>query len=104
MNRLDGKIAFISGAALGIGAATARLRAQAGDRVAIGDIADEAGRDLVRPIEAAGGQALYVHLDVGREDDWAAAIAATTNRFGGLDILVNNAGILFGKSVEEATL
>lgn len=104
MNRLDGKIAFISGAALGIGAATARLMAQAGAKVAIGDIADEAGRNVVRDIEAAGGEALYVHLDVSSEVDWAAAMSAVTSRFGGLDILVNNAAILFGKSIEEATL
>src|SRR5215472_6779977 len=97
MNRLDGKIAFISGAARGIGAETARLMVQAGAKVAVADVMDERGRETVRGIEAAGGQALYVHLDVTREEDWTDAIAATVDRFGGLDILVNNAGILMGK-------
>jgi len=103
MNRLDGKVAFISGAARGIGAATARLMVEAGARVAIGDVLDERGRETVRGLEAAGGDALYVHLDVTRAEDWAAAIAAVTARFGGLDILVNNAGIFIAKGIEEST-
>jgi NAD(P)-dependent dehydrogenase (short-subunit alcohol dehydrogenase family) len=104
MNRLDGKIAFISGGARGIGAETAQLMAQAGAKVAIGDVTDERGRETVRALEAAGGEALYVHLDVTREEDWARAIGATVDRFGGLDILVNNAGILHGKAIEETSL
>ena len=103
MNRLDGKIAFLSGAARGIGAATARLMVEAGAKVAIGDILDERGRETVRALEAAGGQALYVHLDVTRAEDWAAAIAAAVARFGGLDILVNNAGVFIAKGIEEST-
>jgi NAD(P)-dependent dehydrogenase (short-subunit alcohol dehydrogenase family) len=104
MNRLDGKIAFISGAARGIGAETARLMGKAGAKVAIGDVTDERGRETVRALEAAGGEALYVHLDVTREEDWAHAIGATVDRFGGLDILVNNAGILLGKGIEDTSL
>jgi NAD(P)-dependent dehydrogenase (short-subunit alcohol dehydrogenase family) len=104
MNRLDGKIALVSGAALGIGAATARLMAQVGAKVVIGDIQEEAGREVARQIEAAGGEAAFVRLDVSREQDWAEAMTVVGRRFGGLDILVNNAAILFGKSVEEATL
>jgi NAD(P)-dependent dehydrogenase (short-subunit alcohol dehydrogenase family) len=103
MNRLDGKIAFLSGAARGIGAETARLMVEAGAKVAIGDLLDERGRETVRALEAAGGEALYVHLDVTRADDWAAAIDATVARFGGLDILVNNAGVLIAKSFEDST-
>jgi len=104
VNRLDGKIAFISGGARGIGAETARRMIQAGAKVALGDILDEQGRATARELEAAGGQALYVHLDVTQESDWAAAIEATVSRFGGLDILVNNAGMFLGKSSEDATL
>jgi NAD(P)-dependent dehydrogenase (short-subunit alcohol dehydrogenase family) len=99
MNRLDGKVAFISGAARGIGAATATLMAEAGAKVAIGDVLDERGRETAA---AFGG--LYRHLDVGREDDWTAAIAATVDHFGGLDILVNNAGLFLGKGIEDASL
>ena len=103
MNRLDGKNAFISGAARGIGAETARLMAVAGARVAIGDVLDERGRATARAIEVAGGQAIYVHLDVTRAEDWEAAIAAAVTHFGGLDILVNNAGIFLAKGIEEST-
>jgi NAD(P)-dependent dehydrogenase (short-subunit alcohol dehydrogenase family) len=90
MNRLDGKVALISGAARGIGAETARLMVKAGAWVAVADVLDERGSETVRALEGAGGEALHVHLDVTREDDWTAAIAAVTGHFGGLDILVNN--------------
>jgi 3(or 17)beta-hydroxysteroid dehydrogenase len=104
MNRLDRKIALISGAARGIGAATARLMVEAGARVAIGDVLDERGRGTARDISGAGDAAMYAHLDVTREEDWTAAVAATVARFGGLDILVNNAGLFLGKGIEEASL
>jgi 3(or 17)beta-hydroxysteroid dehydrogenase len=99
MNRLDGKVAFLSGAARGIGGATARLMVEAGARVAIGDMLDEPGRKLARELDA-----LYVHLDVTEEASWAAAMDATVKKYGRLDVLVNNAGIFNGKGVEEATL
>jgi 3(or 17)beta-hydroxysteroid dehydrogenase len=101
MNRLDGKVALISGAARGIGAETARLMVEAGAQVAIGDVLDERGRETARTLGAA---ALYRHLDVTSEDDWRAAVAAVTARFGGIDILVNNAGMFLGKDIEEASL
>ena len=104
MNRLDGKVAFISGAARGIGAATARLMVDAGAKVAIGDVLDERGRETARAIAGGADVALYQHLDVTREEDWTAAVAATVARFGGLDILVNNAGLFLGKGIEEASL
>jgi 3(or 17)beta-hydroxysteroid dehydrogenase len=101
MNRLDGKVALVTGAARGIGAAAARLMVEAGGKVALGDVLDEPGR---RTAAAIGGKALYTHLDVTSEADWAAALAAVTGRFGGLDILVNNAGVFLAKSIEEASL
>jgi 3(or 17)beta-hydroxysteroid dehydrogenase len=101
MNRLDGKVALISGAARGIGAETARLMVEAGASVAIGDVLDERARETAR---ALGDSVLHQHLDVTREDDWRAAVAATVDRFGGLDILVNNAGLFLGKGIEEASL
>src|SRR5579883_1940712 len=104
MNRLDGKIAFISGGARGIGAETARLMVQAGAKVVIGDVNDERGRETARNIAGTGGEAQYLHLDVTSEEDWARGIGATVDRFGGLDILVNNAAILLGKGIEEVTL
>jgi 3(or 17)beta-hydroxysteroid dehydrogenase len=101
MNRLDGKVALISGAARGIGAETARLMVEAGARVAIADILDERGRETARGL---GDAALYHHLDVTSEESWGEAIAAVTAKWGGLDILVNNAGMFLGKGIEEATL
>ena len=99
MNRLDNKIAFLSGAARGIGGATARLMAEAGAKVVIGDLLDEAGRQTAKDIDG-----LYVPLDVTQEASWAAAMDATVKKYGRLDVLVNNAGIFNGKGVEEATM
>src|SRR4051794_22957090 len=101
MNRLDGKVALISGGARGIGGETARLMVEAGARVAIGDLLDEAGRETAR---ALGDAALYVHLDVTSEEDWNEAVVVATGRFGKLDILVNNAGLFLGKDIETVTL
>src|SRR6266478_4592732 len=101
MNRLDGKVALISGAARGIGGETARLMVEAGAKVAIGDVLDERGRSHAK---ALGDAALYQRLDVTAEADWRAAVAAAVERFGKLDVLVNNAGIYNGKGIEEATL
>jgi len=101
MNRLDGKVVLISGAARGIGGETARLMVEAGATVAIGDVLDERGRETAR---ALGDAALYVHLDVTSEEDWTTAVAAALARFGKLDILVNNAGLFLGKDIEAASL
>ena len=93
MGRLDGKVAFISGGARGMGAEEARLFAQQGAKVAIGDIIEEDGRKVEAEINEAGGECLFVRLDVTSEANWQDAIAATVSRFGALHILVNNAGI-----------
>lgn len=104
MNRLDGKVALISGAARGIGGETAQLMAQAGAKVVVADVLDEPGRRTAGAISAAGGQAEYVHLDVTKEDDWITAVNLATSKFGRLDILVNNAGVFIGKGIEEISL
>lgn len=74
-----------------MGEAEARLFAAAGARVAVCDVRDAEGEAVARQI---GADAIYLHLDVTSEDQWAAAVAATTSAFGKLDVLVNNAGIL----------
>src|SRR3954471_4575891 len=101
MNRLDGKVALISGAARGIGGETAKLMVEAGAKVAIGDVLDERGRETARGL---GDAALYVRLDVTAEADWNTAIPAAVSRFGKVDILVHNAGLFLGKDIESASL
>ena len=91
--RLEGKVAFISGGARGMGACEARLFAAEGARVAIGDVLEEEGRELAASIGESGGECLYLPLDVTSQSQWESAIAATVQRFGRLDILVNNARI-----------
>ncbi len=103
MDRLKGKVALISGAARGQGAAEARLFVNEGARVVIADVLDaEAGR-LAGEInqQAKTRVAVPIHLDVTRAEDWRAAVAACEREFGGLDILVNNAGILNIKGVSD---
>jgi 3(or 17)beta-hydroxysteroid dehydrogenase len=104
MNRLDGKVALITGAARGIGGETARLMVEAGAKVGVADVLDERGRATARALEGAGGEALYLPLDVTSEEAWSAAVAAILARFGKLDILVNNAGLFLGKDIEAASL
>ncbi|MFS3135938.1 glucose 1-dehydrogenase [Gluconacetobacter sacchari] len=104
MARVSGKVAIVTGASLGIGRATALLLAREGAKVAVADLKEDEGRAVVSEIEAAGGEALFVPLDVSREDDWTRAIAAVLARFGRLDIAVNNAGIAWSGTVETTSL
>jgi NAD(P)-dependent dehydrogenase (short-subunit alcohol dehydrogenase family) len=104
MNRLDGKVALISGAARGIRGETAHLMAKAGAKVVVGDVLDDRGRQTVAAMTTVGAQAEYKHLDVTKEDDWSAAIDMAVGKFGRLDILVNNAGVFIGKGIEEIRL
>ena len=92
--RMKDKVALISGAASGMGAATARLFAREGAKaVVVADILDGDGAAVVAEIEKAGGRASYVHLDVTDEAQWQQAVDHTMATHGGLHVLVNNAGI-----------
>ena len=102
--RLEGKVAFISGGARGMGAAEAVLFAQEGAAVAIGDLLEDEGRRLVEQISETGGRAIFIPLDVTSESQWVAAIASTVREFGKLDVLVNNAGISGQGRVEDTTV
>jgi cyclopentanol dehydrogenase len=105
MNRLQGKIAIVTGAAAGLGAAQAQALCAEGAKVVFGDIADEAGQALEATIRDAGGEARYVHLNVAEEVDWIAAVNATLGWYGRIDVLVNNAGIVIRKVlIEERTV
>jgi NAD(P)-dependent dehydrogenase (short-subunit alcohol dehydrogenase family) len=88
--RLAGKVAIISGAASGVGAATAWMFVREGAKVVIADVFEHEGRQVA---EGIGASARFELLDVTNEESWAAAVATTTRNFGKLDILVNNAGI-----------
>jgi 3alpha(or 20beta)-hydroxysteroid dehydrogenase len=97
VGKLDGRVIVITGAARGQGEQEARLFAAEGAQVLLGDVLDEQGEAVARDIakEAGGDRVRYVHLDVASEADWAAAVAAAKESFGGrIDGLVNNAGIL----------
>jgi len=91
--RLAGRVALISGAASGMGAAHARAFVAEGAGVVLGDIADEAGLKLAAEL---GDAAAYVHLDVTVTEEWTTAVETAVERFGKLNVLVNNAGILDG--------
>src|SRR6266404_3190195 len=92
--RMKDKVALISGASSGMGAATARLLAREGAKaVVVADLLDKEGEAVVAGIKKAGGKAVYIHLDVTDEAQWKAAIDKTVSDHGGLDVLVNNAGI-----------
>ncbi len=93
--RVEGKVALVTGAASGLGAATARALAAEGAAVMLSD-RDPAVEAVALAIEASGGKAAFMKHDVADEADWASVVAATTARFGGLHILVNNAGISGG--------
>ena len=97
--RLAGKVALISGAAAGVqgelmgfGGAAAHLFTQEGAKVVLTDIRDELGQRTANEISEAGGEAIYLHLDVTSEAEWVRVVEAAVARFGRLDILVNNAG------------
>ena len=90
MGRVDGKVALISGAGRGMGAAHARLLAAEGAKVVIGDILEPEGTKVADEI---GDSARFAHLDVTDPDQWQSAVATAVDAFGKLDVLVNNAGI-----------
>ena len=100
--RLAGKVAFISGGARGMGETEARLFAENGAKVVIGDVLEAEGRQVAADISGSGGDAMFVPLDVTSESDWERAVAATVERYGRLDVRVNNAGIS-GRSMVEDT-
>ena len=91
--RLENKVAVISGGARGMGAAEARIFAREGAKVVIGDLLESEGRQVEAEINEAGGECLFLRLDVTSESNWQQIIDAATTRFGKLDVLVNNAGI-----------
>ena len=99
---LDGKVVFVTGASRGIGLETARAFALAGARVVLGARTEGDLIEATREIEARGGRALAVLLDVTSEESVAQAVATAVRRFGRIDVLVNNAGISAQALVTDA--
>ena len=101
--RLENKVALISGGARGMGAVEAKLFAQEGAKVVIGDMLAEEGRKVEAELNEAGGECVFVPLDVADEKAWESAVNEAVSRYGKLDILVNNAGIYRASNVEDTT-
>ena len=99
--RLEGKVALISGGARGMGAEEALLFAREGAKVVIGDVLEE-GRDVAASIP--GGGAIFVRLDVTKEEDWRRAVSLAEEVYKRLDILVNNAGVSATGGIEDTTV
>src|ERR1700680_4755474 len=98
---LTGKVALITGAASGIGRATARLFAHEGAAVAIADVNQHAGEAVAEEINRNRGQAIFEHADVTRATDCQRVIERTVCKLGGIHILFNNAGIIRRATVVE---
>lgn len=103
MGRLEGKVAIVTGAAMGIGRAGAVAMAGEGARVVIGDIDGEAGERTVEDIYSAGGEASFQHADVAVSADIERLVGVAVARYGRLDILVNNAAVAIPGTVADTS-
>jgi len=93
MARLDGKVALITGAGNGMGQVASVLFATEGARIVVADFSETGGAETVAAVEAAGGEAAFVKVDVANADQVEAMVSFAMNRFGALNVLYNNAGI-----------
>lgn len=97
---LEGKVAIITGAATGMGRATAKLFASEGAKVSITDIKDKEANETVKMIKEAGGEAMFSHIDVAKLDDLQKMVKITVDTYGKLDIFYHNAGIAGPGSID----
>ena len=100
MGRVEGKVALVTGAAMGLGRADATMLVQEGAKVLLTDVNIELGQKVA---DELGENADFVKLDVCSPEEWASAISAVEEKFGGLDVLVNNAGIVIVADPENCT-
>jgi 2,5-dichloro-2,5-cyclohexadiene-1,4-diol dehydrogenase 2 len=102
--RLAGKVVLVSGGASGIGAAHVRVFVAEGAKVVAGDIQEAQGKTVVDAVNNGGGEAIFVRLDVTKEEDWANAVKTAASHFGKLTTLINNAGVYWPQGVEDETV
>ena len=93
MGKLEGKVAIVTGAASGIGRATALLFAEEGARVVVADWDEAKGEQVAREVEGKGGEAKFVKVDVSRAEDVQVMVTTAVESYGRLDVLFNNAGV-----------
>jgi NAD(P)-dependent dehydrogenase (short-subunit alcohol dehydrogenase family) len=104
MRRLEDRVALVTGAASGIGRATAERLAAEGAAVVVSDIREEAGEEAAAAIRGGGGTASFMRLDVADEESWRQVVAFVLAEHGRLDVLVNNAGLGDLATIEETSL
>jgi 3(or 17)beta-hydroxysteroid dehydrogenase len=104
MGRVEGKVAIVTGAASGIGRATASLLAKEGAKVVVADINEADGKKVAEEIKSEGGEAVFIKHDVASENSWSEVVKKTLSQFGRLDILVNDAGVQLIKEIEKTSL
>ena len=101
MGQLSDRVAIVTGAARGQGAAAAKRFVEEGARVVVADVSDDAGKELA---EQLGAAAVYRHLDVSVEQEWDTLVGEIMQTHGKLDVLVNNAGVLHFSALADTTL
>lgn len=104
MARLNGKVCIVTGAAHGIGAATARALVREGGRVTLTDIDEAAGQALAESLRAGGADAVFLHHDVAEPKGWDTVFDSVLERQGRLDVMVNNAGLGTYNDIETVSL
>jgi NAD(P)-dependent dehydrogenase (short-subunit alcohol dehydrogenase family) len=103
MGRVSGKVAVITGAAMGIGAASAMLLASEGAQVVLADINEAKGKEVLQQIKSNGGEGIFVRTDVTKSADVEALMKAAADQYGKIDILHNNAGVTLSASIVDTT-
>ena len=104
MNRLQDKVAIVTGGSLGLGKAQALLMASEGANIVVTDVKETDGREVVDEIKSKNGKAIFIKHDVAEEKDWKTVMEHAVEKFGKVDIVVNNAGVALAKNVEDTTL